>query len=73
MTTKMEEGVTMGDYNCPYCGWGEQRGHGRSASVEVTIRDGEVACADAEEWEAEVECAECGRLYTVIYPKIGGK
>ena len=60
----------MGEYSCPYCGWGEQRGHGQSVTVEITIKNGELACADPEEWQGEIECEECGKVYIVVYPPI---
>jgi len=62
----------MNDYNCPYCGWGQQHALGRSASVAIAIKDGQVALADAEDWTAEVECEECGKFYDIVYPPVGG-
>jgi len=59
----------MIDYSCPHCGWGQQRALGRSASVDIVIQDGQVSLVDAEDWEAEVECEECGRFYDITsYP-----
>jgi len=55
----------MTDYSCPYCKWGQQRALGRSENVDVVIVDGQVALVDAEDWEADVECLECGRFYHI--------
>jgi len=62
----------MTDYSCPYCGWGHQRALGRSESVDIVVVDGQVALVDAEDWEAEVECEECGKFYDIVYPPAGG-
>lgn len=57
-------------YNCPKCGWGQQRGLGRSSAVDIVIKDGEVSLADAEEWDVELECPECGEIFVAVYPPI---
>lgn len=58
-------------YACPKCGWGNHRTHGRSMSVDIDIRDGQVSLVDAEDFEAEVECQECGAFFDIIYPPVG--
>jgi len=62
----------MTDYSCPYCGWGQQRALGRSASVDIVIGNGQLVLADAEDFTAEVECEECGKFYDIVYPPAGG-
>ena len=61
----------MTDYNYPYCGWGQQQALGRSANVDIVIKDGQVALVDAEDFIAEVECEECGKFYDIVYPHVG--
>lgn len=73
VVTMVRRGDEMEDkpYACPHCGWGQHRAHGTSRSVDIAIDNGQVSLVDAEEFEAMVECGECGAIFDIIYPPVG--
>lgn len=63
-TSDCKEGDTYGfvgiDYECPYCFC--------SGGVNVYVADGDDSITDvlAENFEAEIECENCGKPITVL-------